>query len=71
MLGGEVDMFVFELLMAALFALGFFPFEALFTKLVLFACGVCAGACPVGVSSYWHFDTVHGARWHAQFAAGA
>ena len=71
MLGGEIGVFVLELLMAALFAFDFFAFEALFAQLVLLAGGVCAGACPVGISSQRHFDAIHGAGRYAQFATSA
>ena len=71
MLGGEVGVFVFEFFVAALFALGFFAFEALFTELVLFTCGMRSLACPVWIGSHWHLDAVNGAGWYAQFAAVA
>ena len=71
MLGGEIGVFVFEFLVAVLFALCFFAFEALFTELVLFACGMRSLACPVCIGCGWHLDAVDGAGWYAQFAAGA
>ena len=64
-------MFVFEFLVAALFALGFFAFEALFTELVLFTCGMRSLTCPVWIGGHWHLDAVYGAGRYAQFAAGA
>ena len=71
MLGGEVGVFVFEFLVAALFALGFFAFEALFTELVLFTCGMRSLTCPVWIGGHWHLDAVYGAWRYAQLAAGA
>lgn len=71
MLGGEVGVFVFEFLVAALFAFDFFALEALFAQLVLLTGGVRAGACPVRIGCGWHFDAIHGAGRYAQFAAGA
>ena len=63
MLGGEISVFVFEFLVAALFALCFFAFEALFTELVLFACGMRSLTCPVWIGSHWHLDAVYGAGY--------
>ena len=83
MLGGEVGVFVFEFLVAALFAqtirigsVFVFAFEALFTvfrfELVLFTCGgALAHACPVWIGGHWHLDAVYGAWRYAQLAAGA
>ena len=71
MLGGEVGVFVFEFLVAALFALCFFAFEALFTELVLFTCGMRSLTCPVWIGGHWHLDAVYGAWRYAQLAAGA